>query len=402
MIRNITDVRGFRARGAHIGIKSKRRDLALIVSDVPASAAAVYTQNQVVAAPVTLTKKHLKNGLAQAVVVTSGNANACTGDKGKEAALTVAETTAEELGIPVEEVVVSATGVIGVEFPIDKVVRGIRTNVKHLTDKRVSGSMVANAIMTTDTFQKEGFSTFNLSGARCFMAGVAKGAGMIHPDMATMLAFIVTDVNITPKLLQEALDSATRRSFNMISVDGDTSTNDMALVMANGLAGNPRIEKRDDDYHRFRMELEKMCVHLAKLIVSDGEGATKFIEYRVNNAKDEEGARQIVRTISNSNLVRTAIFGRDPNWGRVLAAIGRSGVKVDVDKVDIWMGSTKRLEQVCASGGVADFDKGTLRKILRSSQIRVLVDLHMGKESAVGWGTDFSYEYVRINAAYTT
>ncbi len=401
MNRNLTDVRGFRVRGAHIGIKSKRRDLALIVSDVPASAAGVFTRNKVCAAPVRLSAKHLENGLAQAIVVTSGNANACTGQQGEEAARAVAEKLAQELGIPVEEVIVAATGVIGVPFPTEKVLEGIEYNVKYLSRRRVYGSMVANAIMTTDTFHKESFQSFRLGGKVVTMAGIAKGAGMIHPNMATMLAFVVTDAAIKPALLKECMNSVTERTFNMISVDGDTSTNDSAVVMANGMAGNPEIVKKDEDYRVFHDKLESMCKDLAMAIVSDGEGATKLIEYKVVNARSEQAARKIVRTVSNSNLVRTAMFGRDPNWGRIIAAVGRAGVDIDPDEVDIYIGASEPV-QVSEKGGVADFDMKTLKRVLRSARINVLIDLHQGNSEAVGWGTDMSYEYIRINAEYTS
>jgi len=399
--RNITDVRGIRARGAHVGIKSKRRDLAIIVSDVPASAAGVYTRNKVVAAPVTLTRKHLEDGRAQAIIVASGNANACTGREGMESSGKVAETLASELNIRKEDVVFAATGVIGVPFPVEKVLEGIRKNVHYLSRRRVSGIMAANAIMTTDTFQKDGYVTFRLGKKSINMAGIAKGAGMIHPDMATMLSFIVCDADIEPKLLDEALRYSVDRTFNMITVDGDTSTNDMVVALSNGMAGNERITEKGEDYFRFREKLNILCEYLARSIVSDGEGATKFIEYRVVNARSEDDARRVVRTVSDSNLVKTAIFGKDPNWGRILAAVGRSGVDIEPDRIDIFLGSRKYV-QVAHKGAFHEFNRGQLRKMLTSSRIRVLIDLHQGGADSTGWGTDFSYEYVRINAEYTT
>ena len=399
--KNITDVRGIRARGAHIGIKSKRRDLALIVSDVPASAAAVYTQNKVVAEPIKLTRRNLRDGRAQAILVASGNANACTGPDGMKAAVESARSLAEELNIPEEDVIFAATGVIGVPFPTQKVVDGVRKNVKYLNSRKISGVMAANAIMTTDTFQKEGYTSFSLGGKKINMAGIAKGAGMIHPNLATMLSLIVCDADIEPGLLDSALKYSVKRSFNMITVDGDTSTNDMVAVMSNGMARNRRITEKNEDYYKFRENLEYLCQYLAKAIVSDGEGATKFIEYRVVNARSEDEARQVARTVSNSNLVKTAIFGRDPNWGRILAAVGRSGVDMDPDKVDIYVGSKKYI-QVAQKGAYHEFNRTQLKQMLRSSRIRILVDLHQGGYEATGWGTDFSYEYVRINAEYTS
>lgn len=402
MQKNITDVTGFKVRGCHIGIKSKRRDLALIVSDVPASAAAVYTQNKIQAHPIRLTKRNLKNGIAQAIVVTSGNANACNGIKGMQGAEKVAIALANELDISVNDVIVAATGVIGEPFPTDKVVKGIQKNVSVLSDRKIAGDMAANAIMTTDTFQKEGFLTFKLGKTKVNLAGIAKGSGMIHPNMATMLSFIVSDVNIDPSLLQEALSESVKRTFNMITVDGDTSTNDMVAVLANGLAENERITEKNKAYELFQKKLEELLKHLAKAIVSDGEGATKFIEYNVLNAKTEDEARKVAKTIANSNLVRTAMFGRDPNWGRIIAAVGRSGVPIDSDKIDIYLGSSKRQTKVAENGNRVDFDRKRVKLMLKSSQLQVIVDLHQGDGKATAWGCDFSYEYVRINAEYHT
>lgn len=402
MQKNITDVTGFKVRGCHIGIKSKRRDLALIVSDVPASAAAVYTQNKIQAHPIRLTKRNLNNGIAQAIVVTSGNANACNGIKGMQGAEKVAIALANELDISVNDVIVAATGVIGEPFPTDKVVKGIQKNVSVLSDRKIAGDMAANAIMTTDTFQKEGYLTFKLGKTKVNLAGIAKGSGMIHPNMATMLSFIVSDVNIDPLLLQEALSESVKRTFNMITVDGDTSTNDMVTVLANGLAENERITEKNKAYELFQKKLEELLKHLAKAIVSDGEGATKFIEYNVLNAKTEDEARKVAKTIANSNLVRTAMFGRDPNWGRIIAAVGRSGVPINPDKIDIYLGSSKRQTKVAENGNRVDFDRRRVKLMLKSSQLQVIVDLHQGDEKATAWGCDFSYEYVRINAEYHT
>jgi len=402
MQKNITDVRGFKVRGCHIGIKSKRRDLALIFSEVPASAAAVYTQNKVQAHPIILTKRHLKNGRAQAIIVTSGNANACNGPEGMEGAEKCAETLANELNIPVNDVIVAATGVIGEPFPTDKVLEGIKNNVSVLSDRKIAGDMAANAIMTTDTFQKQGFLSFKIGNKKVNMAGIAKGSGMIHPNMATMLGFIISDVNIEPNLLQEALSESVKRTFNMISVDGDASTNDMVSVLCNGLSENKRITKKDKDYEIFKNKLEDLCRHLAKAIISDGEGATKFIEYKVVGAKSEEEAMKVARTISNSNLVRTALYGRDPNWGRIIAAAGRSGVDIDPKKIDIYLGSSKKTMKVAENGGKVEFNRKRLKLRLKSSQIRVKVDLNQGEHEATAWGCDFSYEYIRINAEYHT
>jgi glutamate N-acetyltransferase / amino-acid N-acetyltransferase len=332
MLNNITHVRGFTCWGAHMGIKSKRRDIALIYSEVPASAAAVFTRNVVCAEPIKLSREHIKDGMAQAFVINSGNANACTGIEGWKGAVAMAETTAEELQIAKENVIVASTGLIGEPFPTEKVVSGIRECSKKLSNREIAGSLTANAILTTDTFAKEGFTSFSVDGVQINMGGIAKGSGMIHPNMGTMLAFIVCDIAITPKLLDEALRKAVDKSFNMITVDGDTSTNDMVSIMCNGKAGNKEITQKNASYDLFLTHLEKLCTHLAKLIISDGEGSTKLIEYRTKGAKTEEDARQIVRTVSNSNLVKTAIFGSDPNWGRIIAAAGRSGVLTLIPK----------------------------------------------------------------------
>ncbi len=403
MLNNITHVRGFTCWGAHMGIKSKRRDIALIYSEVPASAAAVFTRNVVCAEPIKLSREHIKDGLAQAFVINSGNANACTGVEGWKGAVAMAETTAEELRIAKENVIVASTGLIGEPFPTDKVVGGIKECAKKLSNREIAGSLTANAILTTDTFAKEGFTSFTVDGIQINMGGIAKGSGMIHPDMGTMLAFIVCDIAITPKLLDQALRRAVDKSFNMITVDGDTSTNDMVAVMCNGKAGNKEITEKNASYDLFLSHLENLCTHLAKLIISDGEGSTKLIEYRTKGAKSEEDARQIVRTVSNSNLVKTAIFGSDPNWGRIIAAAGRSGVVFDPEQVDLYIGTDmNKMVPVLEKGQPVSDVRDKLRKVMTSSNIIIMIDLNQGEDESVGWGSDFSYEYVRINAEYTT
>ncbi|MEX2601524.1 MAG: bifunctional glutamate N-acetyltransferase/amino-acid acetyltransferase ArgJ [Balneolaceae bacterium] len=401
MLNNITDVRGIKAWGAHMGIKSKRRDLALIVSETPASAAAVFTKNLVCAEPVKLSREHIKDGIIQAVVVNSGNANACTGKKGWEGAVAMAETAAECLNIPKEYVLVASTGLIGEPFPTEKVLKGIRECSQKLSDRQLAGSLAANAILTTDTFAKEGFLSFKVNGKKVHMGGIAKGSGMIHPDMATMLGFIFCDIAIDSKLLDKALRVAVNKSFNMITVDGDTSTNDMVGILCNGLAGNEKITEENGDYKTFVKNLEKLCEHLAKLIVSDGEGSTKLVEYRVEGAKTEEGARQIVRTISDSNLVKTAIFGTDPNWGRIFAAAGRAGVPFDPEKVDLYFGHNRSV-QILDKGQPTEPNRAAVKQEMSSSTVTITLVLNEGDAEAVGWGSDLSYEYVRINAEYTT
>lgn len=399
MLKNITDVRGFKCWGAHIGIKSKRRDLAIIFSEEPCSAAAVFTQNKVFAEPVRLSKESIKKGIAQAIVINSGNANACTGKQGYEGAVAMAKTTAELLKIPFESVLVSSTGIIGEPFPTDKVVEGIKENISKLTTRTIAGSLTANAILTTDTFPKEGFVEFKINKTTINMAGIAKGSGMIHPNMGTMLGFIVCDIAIDSTLLNKALKKITEDTFNMINVDGDTSTNDMVAVLCNGMAENEKITKEDDqNFITFYEKLEQMCRHLAKLIVSDGEGATKFVEYKVEGAKNDSEAKQIVKTISDSKLVQTAMFGQDPNWGRIVAAAGRSEADIELEKVDLWVCNIKLLE----NGQPINVNRKALKRKMKESEIHVKLDLKLGKGQSTGWGADISYEYVRINAEYTT
>lgn len=403
MLKNITNVRGIKCWGAHIGVKSMRRDLAIIYSEVPASATAVFTQNKVIAEPLKVSKKHIADGQAQAIVINAGNANACTGKQGLEGAHAMAEATAEELGIEKEMVLVASTGLIGEPFPTEDIVKGIRNNVKKLSTRSKAGSFVANAILTTDTFAKEGFLEFDIDGFEVNMAGIAKGSGMIHPNMATMLAFIVTDVSIDPKLLKRMVKESVNRSFNMITVDGDTSTNDMVAVLANGMAENEMIKtKRDVGYDIFKEQLETMMMHLAKLIVSDGEGASKYIEYSVVHAPSEKIARQLIRTISNSTLVKTAIFGRDPNWGRIVCAAGNAGVPFNYEKVDLYLGDESELVLVLEKGRPIQKDKNYLKKLLRESHIQVKLDLHNGKASSKGWGADLTTDYVLFNSVYST
>lgn len=400
--RNLTTVKGFQAWGAYAGIKSKRRDLALIYSEVPAAAAAVFTQNVVVAEPVKIARRNIADGRAQVFVINAGNANACTGEQGRQGAEAMVTAAAEALKIDPSLVIISSTGIIGETFPTEKVVRGIHASVPKLSRMRLAGSLAANAILTTDTFPKESFSTFRLGDVPCLMGGIAKGSGMIHPNMATMLGFLVTDAAITPALLDEALHEAVDESFNMITVDGDTSTNDMVAIMANGMSEAPLIDACGADYELFRDELKKHCIELARQIVADGEGATKQIQYMIHGAPDAESARRIARTVSDSTLVKAAFFGRDPNWGRILAAAGRAGVDFDPGRVDLSLGSSKQLHEIVAGGQPVNVDRRKLKNMMRSSFLYVILDLNAGPASAVAWGSDLSYEYVRINAEYST
>ena len=400
--RNLTTVQGFQAWGAYTGVKKKRRDLALIYSEVPTAAAAVFTQNQVVAEPIKLARENIRDGRAQVFVINSGNANACTGEQGRQGAEAMVAAAAEALDLDPSLVIIASTGIIGQAFPTAKVVGGIHASVPKLSSMRLAGSLAANAILTTDTFPKESFSTFRSGDVPCNMGGIAKGSGMIHPNMATMLGFLVTDAAITSELLDEALHEAVDDSFNMITVDGDTSTNDMVGIMANGMSGAPLIEDKGPEYDTFREELKKHCVELARQIVADGEGATKQIQYTVQGAPDRDAARRIARTVSDSSLVKAAFFGRDPNWGRILAAAGRAGVSFDPDKVDLFLGSSKKMHHIVSGGQPVPVDRRKLKSMMRSSFLYVILDLHAGPGSALAWGSDLSYEYVRINAEYST
>jgi len=403
MIQNLTNVRGIKCWGAHTGVKSMRRDLAIIYSEVPASAAAVFTQNQVVAEPIKVSQKNIADGRAQVIVCNAGNANACTGRQGLEGAEAMVRATAESLGISESLVLVASTGLIGEPFPTENVVTGIRENIQKLSNDPKAGSFAANAILTTDTFAKEGFQELELNGKTAYLSGIAKGSGMIHPNMATMLAFIVTDVAIEPDLLRKALRSGTDRSFNMITVDGDTSTNDMVAVLANGLAENDRIDSESHPlFAPFAQALEDMMIHLAKLIVSDGEGSSKFVEYQVSGAATEEKARKLVRSISSSALVKTAMFGRDPNWGRILCAGGNAGVPFDYEKVDLHLGVEDDLVCLLKQGLPQEFDRKHMKKLLRESHLKVLLEMNEGDGEAVGWGSDLTTDYVLFNSVYTT
>ncbi|MEX0779072.1 MAG: bifunctional glutamate N-acetyltransferase/amino-acid acetyltransferase ArgJ [Balneolales bacterium] len=400
-MRTITNVKGFRFWGAHTGVKSKRRDLALIYSEKPASVASLFTRNLVVAESIKVCRERENPGKARLIVINSGNANACTGKQGYDGARAVVKAASETWNVPEEQILIASTGVIGRTFPTEKIVTGIRKNAHKLTNQRVASSLISNAILTTDTFPKEHFLDFKVSGKPVSIGGIAKGSGMIHPNMGTMLAFIVCDIAISPEMLHKALKEVTDKTFNMITVDGDTSTNDMVSVMCNGEAGNPEITTENANYKKFKDNLLKTCMSLARLIVADGEGSTKFIEYQVNNAATEKDARQIIRTVSDSSLVKTAIYGRDPNWGRILAAAGRAGIPFDPDKVDLHMGS-RQMVQVLRNGQPTNENLTRIKKMMRSTHIKIVLDIKAGKESAVGWGCDLSYEYVRINAEYTT
>ena len=393
----VTTAEGFLAGTAMAAIKKKdKRDIAVIYSSVPAAAAGVFTLNKVKAAPVLVTMKHLEGGRAQAVVVNSGNANACNGLQGMQDALAMAAGTADVLSIHQDHVLVASTGVIGKKMPMEKVRPGIRAAAGRVS--RDGGSLAAQAIMTTDTRLKETAVQLQLGGKPVTIGGMAKGSGMIHPDMATMLCFITTDAAVSPVCLKRALKYAVDSSFNMITVDGDTSTNDMAVVMANGLAGNKEIVEEGEDYVAFRDALAGVCTVLAMAVARDGEGATKLIEVKVRNAATIEDARLAAKAVAGSSLVKTAVFGRDANWGRVICAAGYSGASFDPERVDIFLGD----EQVAGDGGSLEFSEERALEILSEDTVKIILDFKAGRFNATAWGCDLSYDYVKINADYRT
>lgn len=389
---------GFLAQGAEAGIKRiDKKEVAVIYSVKPCTAAGVFTQNRVRAACIDYNKAFLADGQAQAIVANSGNANACTGEQGIEDCKRMGGLTAELLGIKPENVLVASTGVIGVFMPMEKVEAGLREAAAKLAADGAANA--AQAIMTTDLLSKELALEIAIKGKVVKIGGIAKGSGMIHPDMATMLAFITTDAAIDSRCLQEMVKAAAERSFNMISVDRDTSTNDMMVVLANGLAGNPPIDEIGaEDYQIMQEALDCLCIGLAKMIARDGEGASRLIEVQVVNAADYGEARKIARSITASNLTKAAVFGEDANWGRILAAAGYSGAEFDPGRVDIYLGKEKMAE----NGMGLLFDEEKARQELKQDPVLIKVDLKSGEEQATAWGCDLSYEYVRINAAYRT
>jgi glutamate N-acetyltransferase/amino-acid N-acetyltransferase len=394
----ITAPKGFRAAGIHCGVKKSKKDLCLVVSDVPAAAAVVLTTNRVQAAPVLVTREQMGRGrVFRAIVVNSGNANACTGDRGMDDAWAMVGATASALNVRPGEVLVSSTGVIGQFLPIGTITEGIKKAAAFLSP--LGGDAAAEAIITTDTFVKEHALVFDWDGVRVTMGGMAKGSGMIAPNMATMLAFVTTDAAVSPAVLHSSLSRAADRSFNRISVDGDTSTNDMVAVLANGESGaEPLTEAAGPQYEAFYAALEEMLVTLSKMIVKDGEGATKFIEINVTGAGDEAAAVKAARAIANSNLVKTAINGEDANWGRILAAVGYSGIEFDPANVEIFFGSVPILRR----NYTIDFSEEEAKKVLSRKEITITVSLHQGEGSASFWTCDLSKEYVAINANYRT
>lgn len=392
--------KGFTAGGVHCGIRKNKskKDLALIFSQVPANTAAVYTTNLVKGAPLTVTKENIADGKAQAVICNSGNANTCNLG-GEQVAKKMCELTAQTLNIKAEDVVVASTGVIG--QPLD--ITPIETSMQALKESLGNDSQSANqAIMTTDTKEKSVSVSFELGGKLCHIGGIAKGSGMIHPDMATMLVFITTDAAISTEMLQKALSSDIQNTFNMVSVDGDTSTNDMVVVLANGMAGNSEVTKEGSDFDEFMCALNSVTMALCKMIAGDGEGATKTIECQVTCAKDIATAKTVAKSVVCSSLFKAAMFGADANWGRVLCAIGYSKAEVDVNKIDVSFSSVKGDILVCKNGRGVDFSEEKAKEILLEDEITVNISLNDGDISAVAWGCDLTYDYVKINGDYRT
>ncbi len=394
----ITSPKGFYASGIFSGIKKSKKDLALIFSDIPARAAGIFTTNKVPAAPVIIDKQQLSRaGSVRAILVNSGNANACTGERGLNDAWTMVKSTADALGINEKEVLISSTGVIGQYLPMDKITSGVAEAMSKLDAD--GHTAAAEAIMTTDTFIKEAAMTVELDGVEVTIGGMAKGSGMIAPNMATMLAFITTDASISQELLQYTVKHAADRSFNRITVDGDTSTNDMVLALANGKAKNGELQSiHNQHYQKFYEAFECVLVKLCKMIVVDGEGATKFIEIQVSDAASEDDAVKAARAIANSNLVKTAIHGEDANWGRIIAAVGYSGIDFNPEEVEIFFDDVPILGKQYA----INFSETDAKRILSQKEIRITVDLNQGNSSASFWTCDLSKDYVAINANYRT
>ena len=392
--------KGFTAGGIHAGIRKNKakKDLALIVSEKKANTAAVYTTNLVKGAPLIVTKNNISDGFAQAIICNSGNANTCNLG-GEEIAEKMCQLTAQTLGIDAKDVVVASTGVIG--QPLD--IEPIEKSMQSLKDSLGNNSTDCNrAIMTTDTVEKQAAVEFTVGGKVCHLGGIAKGSGMIHPDMATMLVFITTDAAVSSQMLGKALSSDIQSTFNMVSVDGDTSTNDMVVVMANGMAENAEITAEGEDFSEFMKALNSVTVSLCRMIAGDGEGATKLLECNVSSASDEKTAKTVAKSVICSSLFKAAMFGADANWGRVLCAIGYSKADVDVNKIDVSFSSAKGELAVCKNGRGIDFSEEKAKEILLEKEITVNIVLNSGEAEATAWGCDLTYDYVKINGDYRT
>lgn len=392
---------GFMANGCHCGLDSRpeKNDLGIICSETLCNAAAVYTTNQVKGAPILVTRKNMEatKGKARAVIVNSKNANTCNAD-GEEKAWNMCELTAQQLKITPEEVIVASTGVIGQTLPIEPIAAHIQELVSGMSPQRHGEA--AAAIMTTDTVKKEVAVSFLLDGKTCHLGGMAKGSGMIHPNMATTLNFITTDAAASSEMLQKALSETVKVTYNCLSVDGDTSTNDMVCVLANGLAGNAEITAENEDFRMFQKALYLVLLHLTKMLAKDGEGATKLIECTCSGAPDLDTAITAAKSVVSSSLVKSAMFGADANCGRILCALGYAGVPLDVSKIDVSLASEQGRVQVCGSGNGLAFSEEDAARVLSADEIQILVDLHQGSVSAQAWGCDLTYDYVKINADY--
>ncbi|ABS23061.1 bifunctional glutamate N-acetyltransferase/amino-acid acetyltransferase ArgJ [Bacillus cytotoxicus] len=394
---SIVSPQGFSAIGIKAGLKKEKKDLGVIVCDVPAICAAVYTTNQIQAAPVQVTKESIGvDGTLQVIIVNSGNANACTGMKGLEDAYEMRALTAKQFSIKESDVAVASTGVIGIHLPMEVIRTGISALVP-MKEKEIAESFY-EAILTTDLIEKRSSYQFMIEGKKVTISGAAKGSGMIHPNMATMLSFITTDAKIERESLQAALSEVTNRTFNQITVDGDTSTNDMVIVMASGLVETTSIHKNHPEWNKFVIALQNVCEDLAKQIAKDGEGATKLVEVNVCGARTEEEGRQIAKQIVRSSLVKTAMYGEDPNWGRIISAIGQCGIKIEPTTVDIAVQSIAVLRE----SEPQEFSEEEMEHQLQKDEIIIDVHLHLGEEKGTAWGCDLSYDYVKINACYRT
>lgn len=399
----VTAAQGFQAASTAAGIKYKdRADMAMVYSTVPCICAGTFTSNVVKAAPVLWDRNIVRNSAcAQAVVINAGIANACTGAEGMKYCEETADAAVRQLGIPADAVLLASTGVIGKQLPIDRIRAGVEAMAPALSDTIEAGTAASRAIMTTDTHNKEIAVTFQAGGKTVTLGGMCKGSGMIHPNMCTMLCFLTTDLSIRKELLQEALSGDVKDTFNMISVDGDTSTNDTVLLLANGLAGNAEIAEKGEDYDAFVKALHTVNEYLARQMAADGEGATKLLEVRVIHAQDKAQAVTLSKAVITSSLVKTAVYGNDANWGRILCAMGYSGEQFDPDRVDLYIESAAdgRL-QLVANGAGTDFSEELATRILSAKEVTAIADMKMGDACATAWGCDLTYDYVKINADY--
>lgn len=400
----VTAAKGFFAAGLEVGIKAGhtgKKDMAMVYSDVPCKVAGTFTSNVVKAAPVKYDQNVVDNSpFVQAVVVNSGVANACTGKEGMDNCEALAKKAGEQLNIPQESVLIGSTGVIGAQLPMDKMLHGVELLTKELGSEKKYGTLAAEAIMTTDTVSKEIAYETEIGGKTVTIGGMCKGSGMIHPNMCTMLAFITTDVNISKEMLTEIVKADVKDTFNMISVDGDTSTNDTMLVIANGKAGNPEITERNEDYNEFANVLRKINTYLAKKMAGDGEGATALFEVTVENADTKENAVTLAKSVVTSSLVKCAICGHDANWGRILCALGYSGVQFDPEKVDIFFESAAGKIKIVENSVSTGYSEEEATKILSEEEVTARIDMKMGTQTATAWGCDLTHEYVSINADY--